>query len=175
MVHLLLIKLQQLKTGSLQSMGSIDNLMDSNRLNIQLLAMIPAVLLVTFGTQLFFRALYSLRSRDIVGLASAKAEMGDLLKKMERCILLASYEEDVFKTHDVDPVMPSLSMTLAPDELGKFVLHMHSYLVLLDLCSPPFPTKACDSIHTGMQDLLMQGQLSTKSQIALLQVCQHVT
>jgi hypothetical protein len=47
---------------------------------------------------------------------------------------------------------------------------MHQYLVILDFCSPPFPAKGCDSIHFSMQDLLMQGQLSTKRQIALLQV-----
>mmetsp|Transcript_7922 Transcript_7922/g.11655 ORF Transcript_7922/g.11655 Transcript_7922/m.11655 type:complete len:221 (-) Transcript_7922:265-927(-) len=166
MVHLLLIQLQQLKTGSLQSMGSIDDLMDSNRLNVQLLATIPAILLVSFGTRLFFRALYSLRSRDIIGLTSAQAEMGDLLRKMERCLLLASYKEDKFEIPGVEP----LSLTLTPDELGEFVLHMHSYLVLLDFCSPPFPTKGCDSIHAGMQDLLMQGQINTKRQIALLQL-----
>jgi len=59
---------------------------------------------------------------------------------------------------------------MQPNELGEFVLYMHSYLVILDYCSPPFPSKACDAIHSGMQELLMQGQLSTKRQIALLQV-----
>lgn len=62
------------------------------------------------------------------------------------------------------------ALTLQPNELGEFVLHMHQYLVILDFCSPPFPAKGCDSIHLSMQDLLMQGQLSTKRQIALLQL-----
>ena len=48
MVRLLLIQVQQLKTGMLQAMGSIDHLMDANRLNVQLLTAIPAFLLVTF-------------------------------------------------------------------------------------------------------------------------------
>lgn len=178
MVRLLLIQVQQLKTGLLQAMGSIDDLMDSNRLNVQLLATIPAILLVTLGTRVFFRALYSLRSRDLIGLPNAKAEMGDLLRKMERCLLLASHAEDVFEPtgalkdgtkSDIIEAMQK-PVVLQPKELGEFLLHMHSYLVILDFCSPPFPTKGCDSIHSALQDLLMQGQLSTKRQIALLQL-----
>ena len=179
MVRLLLIQVQQLKTGLLQAMGRIDDLMDSNRLNVQLLATIPAILLVNFGTRIFFQALYSLRSRDFVGLPNAKAEMGDLLRKMERCLLLASHSEDTFESQanptdksDKSSIesSPQAAVTLQPNELGEFVLHMHQYLVILDFCSPPFPTRGCDSIHFAMQDLLMQGQLSTKRQIALLQV-----
>jgi nuclear-control-of-ATPase protein 2 len=178
MVRLLLIQVQQLKTGLLQAMGRIDDLMDSNRLNVQLLATIPAILLVNFGTRIFFRSLYALRSRDLVGLPNAKSEMSDLLRKMERCLLLASHKEDVFELHDIPKeksaknsmdALPE-TLTLQPNELGEFVLHMHQYLVILDFCSPPFPAKGCDSIHFSMQDLLMQGQLSTKRQIALLQV-----
>ena len=181
MVRLLLIQVQQLKTGLLQAMGSIDDLMDSNRLNVQLLATIPAILLVTFGTRIFFRAMYSLRSRDLIGLPNAKAEMGDLLRKMERCLLLASHKEDIFEFSDdtkekkskvIAASLPPVPVTLQPNELGEFVLHMHSYLVILDYCSPPFPAKGCDAIHSAMQDLLMQGQLSTQRQIALLQVSQ---
>jgi len=176
-----LIQVQQLKTGLLQAMGSIDDLMDSNRLNVQLLATIPAILLVTFGTRIFFRAMYSLRSRDLIGLPNAKAEMGDLLRKMERCLLLASHKEDIFEFSDdtkekkskvIAASLPPVPVTLQPNELGEFVLHMHSYLVILDYCSPPFPAKGCDAIHSAMQDLLMQGQLSTQRQIALLQVSQ---
>lgn len=179
MVRLLLIQVQQLKTGMLQAMGRIDDLMDSNRLNVQLLATIPAILLVNFGTRIFFRTLYSFRSRDFVGLPNAKAEMGDLLRKMERCLLLASHSEDTFES-PANPVeksdkrsiesLPQAAVTLQPNEMGEFLLLMHQYLAILDFCSPPFPAKGCDSIHFAMQDLLMQGQLSTKRQIALLQV-----
>jgi len=178
MVRLLLIQVQQLKTGLLQAMGSIDDLMDANRLNVQLLATIPAVLLVTFGTRFFFAALYSLRSKGLVGLPSAHAEMSDILRKMERCLLLSSHAED--KIIDValgnqerrnhEYAESPMHHLLNPNELGEFVLYMHSYLVILDYCSPPFPAKACNAIHAGMQDLLMQGQLTTKRQIALLQL-----
>lgn len=46
MVRLLLIQIQQLKTDLLVAMGTIDDLVDANRLNVQLLASIPSVLLV---------------------------------------------------------------------------------------------------------------------------------
>ena len=180
MIRLLLIQLQQLKTGSLLALGSIDDLMDSNRLNVQLLATIPAFLLVTFGTRLFFRAMFSFRSRElVVGFSDAKTEMMDLLRKMERCLLLASHKEDVFgspnddsdaSNKDLISANSSSLVKLQANELGEFVLHMHSYLTILDYCSPPFPAKTSDAIHSGMQDLLMQGQLSTQRQIALLQV-----
>ena len=166
MVRLLLIQVQQLKTGLLQAMGSIDDLMDSNRLNVQLLAAIPAFLLVNFGTRLFFRTLYSLRSRDFVGLSNAKSEMADLLRSMERCLLLANHGNDFEQPESTD----SNTMALSANELGEFVLLMHQYLVILDFCSPPLPTKGCDSIHLSLQDLLMQGQLTTKRQLQLMQL-----
>ena len=171
MVRLLLIQVQQLKTGLLQAMGSIDDLVESNRLNVQLLATIPAILLVTFGTKIFFTAMYSFRSRDIVGLPSAHAEMKDLLMKMERCLLLSSHSLDNEEMGSADnQMLIDRSTFMLPNELGEFVLYIHSYLVILDLTSPPFNSKACDSIHSSIQELLMQGQLSTKRQIALLQV-----
>lgn len=180
MVRLLLVQVQQLKVGSLLAMGSMDQLMDSNRLNVQLLATIPAFLLVTFGTRFLYWAMFSVRSKElIVGFADAKAEMGDLLRKMERCLLLASHKKDNFAIlsdlndttkKEVAESISSAPVILQPHELGEFVLHMHSYLTILDYCSPPFPAKGCDAIHTSMQDLLIQGQLSTKRQIALLQV-----
>ena len=65
MVRLLLIQIQQLKTDLLIAMGTIDDLVDANRLNVQLLASIPSVLLVVLGTRLFFIILYSFKSKDI--------------------------------------------------------------------------------------------------------------
>lgn len=51
LVRLLLIQIQQLKAGMLHAMSSIDVLVAANRLNIQILAAIPAVLIVYFGTR----------------------------------------------------------------------------------------------------------------------------
>ena len=50
MVRLLLIQIQQLKTDLLVAMGTIDDLVDANRLNVQLLASILLVLLVGLFT-----------------------------------------------------------------------------------------------------------------------------
>lgn len=179
MVRLLLIQVQQVKAGMLEAMRSIDDLVDSNRLNVQLLAIVPAYLLVSLGTKLFFTALYSLRSREFVGLPDAHSEMSEILSTMERCLLLASRSEDRGESRKIDDtgtskeesdVESTNNVYLQPKELGNFVLLMHSYLVILDYCCPPFASKACDSIHAGMQDLLLQGQVITRQQIALLQV-----
>ncbi len=120
MVRLLLIQVQQMKTGMLQAMGSIDDLMDSNRLNVQLLAVVPAILIVTLGTRLFLSAMYSLRSRNLVGISNAKTELGDLLMKMERDLLLAGHEHDSFASDGYgDYFNYSHTMKLKSDDLGK--------------------------------------------------------
>jgi nuclear control of ATPase protein 2 len=144
LIRLLLVQIQQLKAGLLSAMASIDVLVAANRLNIQLLTAIPAVLLVTFGTRLFLRSLYSLRMKDIRPIQDVHAEMAELLDRMETRLLLGA---------------------LTPVELGEFVLTMHSYLVLLDFCSPPFPGRSCDAIRKSMQDMLQQ---SRDRQAALL-------
>ena len=59
MVTLLLIQVQQMKTGLLQAMESIDSLIDSNRLNIILVSTgVPAILLVTISMRLISEFLF---------------------------------------------------------------------------------------------------------------------
>lgn len=52
--QLMLIQIQQLKADLLQAMDTIDSLVDSNRLNVQLLASIPALLILFYGTRTLF-------------------------------------------------------------------------------------------------------------------------
>ncbi len=121
----------------------------------------------------FIFLLLSVRSKELVGLSTAKVELGDLLRKMERCLLLSnrSREDDnISASKEVKDQSECADNILQPSELGEFILNMHFYLVILDFCSPPFAAKSCDTIHAGLQDLLIQGQLGTKQQIALLQV-----
>lgn len=53
-------------------------------------------------------------------------------------------------------------------ELGEFVLHLHSYLLLLDFSSPAYPTGEADAVHHETQELLRQGGLGVDQQMALL-------
>jgi len=148
MVRLLLIQVQQLKAGLLQAMGSIDDLMDSNRLNVQLLASIPAVLISYYGTRFFFASLYRLRARDITGPRAAHLAMSELLSKMGRCLHLASHYKDRAKggsNHGAES--SSVDTFLQPQELGEFILYSHEYLTILDFCDPVFPKKLSDAIH----------------------------
>jgi len=161
LIRLLLVQIQQLKAGLLKAMGSIDILVDANRMNVQLMAAIPAFLIVTFGTRLFFRFLVSFRTKDMRPTTAVHEEMTEYLNKMERCLLLAG-EDETETSFD------------KPKVLGEYVLHIHSYLVLLDYCSPPFPGFSCDNIQRSLQDLLsLQGKgktIGTDRQLALLRL-----
>ena len=159
LIRLLLVQIQQLKAGLLSAMESIDVLVDANQLNIQLMAAVPAVLLVTLGTRFFVRSLYSLRSKDIRPIGDVHAQMAELLDSMETRLLLANGGNTALSA-------------LTPTELGDFVLDMYTYLVLLDFCSPPFPGRSCESIHKSMQEILCaQGRArGTDRHIALLRL-----
>jgi len=192
MVRLMLIQIQQLKAGLLMAMGSIDELVDANRLNVQLLAAIPAFILVYVVSRVFFVALYSLSSGDLRPTGDVLAEMSDYLVQMERTLLLAGHNQDVHlgvsepssqkedntdenvpgETRNEEPAALSSWVFLEKEELGEFVLTLHSYLLLLDFVGTPFTKKTCNTIHEGLQDLLMQGQLRTSRQIPLLKLIQ---
>ena len=104
------------------------------------------------------------------------AEMSDYLKRVEECLVLSNYQNDASaSTTDFDRVdvhSTKAEACLRPKEMGQLLLILHSYLNLLDYMSPPFPGKICDSIHLSMQNLLMQGEMSTSRQLGLLKVIQ---
>lgn len=167
--QLMLIQIQQLKADLLQAMDQIDNLVDANRLNVQLVASIPAVLILIFGTRALFFAISNWRMKDLRLPKDIHAEMAGYLSSVQQVLVLANHELDA--TTDSN-VIPARRVCLGPKEMGKVVLMLHSYLNLLDYMSPPFPSKQCDSIHQSIQNLLMQGQMSTARQLELLKVIQ---
>ena len=191
MVRLLLVQIQQLKAGGLQALGSIDDLVDKNRLNVQLLAAIPAALLVTFGTRAFFVAVFSFRtgSGRVKQRTEIQEDMNDCLRRIEWRLLMSGQERVGAERGGEDgrggtessvgtgvttgggsrPATP-----LPPDELGEFVLLVHSYLLLLDYASPPVPAKVSDELQTAVQEMVggtKQGEwMSTLRQLRLLGV-----
>ena len=175
--QLMLIQIQQLKTDLLQAMDQIDNLVDANRLNVQLVASIPALLIIIFGTRALFLFWSNIRMKDFRLPRTVHAEMSDYLKRVEECLVLSNYQQDVFKSatnlDGTDMLRSSkVEACLGPKEMGQLLLLLHSYLNLLDYMSPPFPGKTCDSIHQSVQKLLMQGQMGTTRQLGLLKVIQ---
>jgi nuclear-control-of-ATPase protein 2 len=134
--RLLLVQVQQLKAGLLHALDGIDALVAANRLNVQLLAGIPAVLIITLGIRFVLRSIYTFRLKAIRSVRDVHSEMSDYLDEMEKCILVGDAAGS-----DV--------------ALGAFVLDMHSYLVLLDYSSPLMPARLLDGIHKSMQDLLL--------------------
>lgn len=174
--QLMLIQIQQLKTDLLQAMDTIDNLVDSNRLNVQLVASIPAVLILIYGTRALFLFWSNIRMKDFRLPHDVHAEMSDYLKKVEECLVLSNYQLDASAStptmEGADLPIPRAEAYLRPKEMGAFLLLLHTYLNLLDYMSPPFPSKQCDSIQQSVQNLLLQGQMSTSRQLELLKVIQ---
>ena len=82
-------QVQLLKTEGLKAMGAIDDLVDANRLNVQLLASVPAVLLVLYGSRASYALVSVLRTRGLRSMRQVHLEMSDELRRLERCLLLA--------------------------------------------------------------------------------------
>eukprot|EP00980_Cylindrotheca_fusiformis_P021703 scaffold8535_cov132-Cylindrotheca_fusiformis.AAC.11 len=144
-VRLILIQVQQLKVGMLNAAATVDVLLQTNRFNIQLLAIIPAIVIVTVGTKLFFRFLFTVRVKDLRPMKTVHAEMTKYLYELESILLLAD-------TSKKD--LPAIQ-ALNDQELGHFVLSLYDYLVLLDYSSPqPFPNWQCDAIHKAISGFL---------------------
>ena len=161
--QLMLIQIQQLKADLLQAMDTIDVLVDSNRLNVQLIAGIPALLIVIYGTRAAFLFWSNIRMQNFRLPHDVHSEMTDYLKKVEECLVLSNYQ--------LDAKGPARAKAcLNPKEMGELLLLLHSYLNMLDFMSPPFPSKQCNSIHQSVQNLLLQGQMSTARQLDLLKV-----
>jgi nuclear control of ATPase protein 2 len=135
LVRLLLIQVQQLKVGMLSALDTIDLLLKGNRIHFKILAAIPTLLVVTYGTRYFLRALYNIRAKDLRPVRAVHAEMSQYLSKTESILLLSREEE---KIEDA--------------ELGELILNMHRYLILLDFCSPLFG-RHCDHLHNSLQKL----------------------
>lgn len=194
-VRLMLVQVQQLKASLLSAMGSIDDLVDKNRLNVQLLASIPAFILVTFGSKLLYSFIVGLRMKrvTVLPIKNLQGEMTDCLRRIERCLLLSGRggnelgkgDEDLSSDNGEggktaremaeDLNIPdntsskNKTLQLSTDELGEFVLLCHSYLLLLDYATPPISYRTFDSVHQNMQELLLpHGQLSISRQLKLL-------
>jgi len=174
--QLMLIQIQQLKADLLMAMDQIDNLVDANRLNVQLVASIPAVLILFFGARAFYLFWSSARMKDFRLPHDVHADMSDYLKKVEECLVLSNYQLDApgptAMEEGTEVPVARAEACLRPKEMGQLLLLLHSYLTLLDYMSPPFPSKQSDSIHQSVQNLFMQGQMSTTRQLELLKVIQ---
>ena len=150
--QLMLIQIQQLKSDLLQAMDSIDNLIDANRLNVQLVAAIPAVLIIFYGTRALYTLWSNIRMKDFRLPRDVHAEMADYLKKIEECLVLSNYQLDGSSSTSLAGGEPMSSKANAK-ELGHLLLLLHSYLNLLDYMSPPFPGNLCDLIHQSIKSV----------------------
>jgi hypothetical protein len=67
----------------------LSDLVDANRLNAQLLAAGPAVLLLALGSRSFFAVLHMLRTRGLRSMRQVHKQMTRSLQRLERCLVLA--------------------------------------------------------------------------------------
>jgi nuclear-control-of-ATPase protein 2 len=147
LIRLILIQVQQLKVGMLHAADTVDVLLQANRFNFQLLAIIPAIVIVTVGTKVFFRFLFTLRVKDLRPMSSVHAEMTEYLNGLESVLLLA--DKNSGNKDD------AANQVLTHREMGEFVLTLYDYLVLLDYSSPqPFPSWQSDRIHQSIVEFL---------------------
>jgi nuclear-control-of-ATPase protein 2 len=173
LVRLMLIQVQQLKVGMLDAAETIDVLFQSNRLNMQLLAIIPAIVIVGVGTKLLTRFLFTVRVKDLRPMSSVHAEMTEYLNELEYILLLSN------RTPDQERATPA-SEVLQDHQLAEFALTLYDYLVLLDYSSPqPFPNWQCDAIHQSIAEFFGRNgsinRLTLNDQIRLLDLvkCKH--
>lgn len=163
LIRLILIQVQQLKVGMLHAADTVDVLLQTNRFNIQLLAIIPAIVIVSLGTKVFFRSLYTLRHKDLRPMRVVHSEMAGYLNQLESILLLADDQEAAENQRRRGDNRPLVALeALSHRELGEFVLNLYDYLVLLDYSSPtPFPSWQCDGIHQSIVEFLgPKGSLS---------------
>jgi nuclear-control-of-ATPase protein 2 len=161
LIRLILIQVQQLKVGLLTALESIDLLLQANKLNIQILGIIPAILIIIYGTKFGIRSLYNLRAKDLRPISVVHSEMTEYLNELESVMLLADRVNG-------EPARISLN----DRELGEFSLTMYNYLILLDYSSAVFPAWKCDAIHKSMQEFLGSGgsfkRLNVEDQVKLV-------
>ncbi len=173
LIRLILIQVQQLKVGMLHAADTVDVLLKTNRFNIQLLAIIPAFIIVTVGTKVFFRFLFTLRHKDLRPMSSVHGEMMGYLNQLESILLLADDQDHKKRKGEVSMTAQE---ALSNEELGEFVLNLYDYLVLLDYSSPqPFPNWQCDGIHQSMVEFLgPKGSLSRMGLQDQVRLVDHV-
>jgi hypothetical protein len=166
LARLMLIQVQQLKVSMLDAAETIDVLFESNKINMQLMALIPAFGVFYVGAKIFVRFLFSIRAKDLRPITSVHAEMTDYLNELESNIILrkggggGQEKGAIIQQFDDSNGTKSTSLAMSGEEeetqqLGEFALTLYNYLLLLDQGSPqPFSNRQCDVIHRSLTTFL---------------------
>jgi len=88
-VRMLLIQIQFIKKELLVAMEAIDDLFNANKVNLQFLAVIPAIFSTYFLYRLSVIVVASVMSRRISSTAGAHASLRKILRDVERLLILA--------------------------------------------------------------------------------------
>ncbi len=155
LARLMLIQVQQLKVSMLDAAETIDVLFQSNKINMQLLAVIPAVGIFFVGAKVFVRFLFSVRAKDLRPITSVHADMTDYLNQLESNIILSKGVVASNSSNSSDSKSIADDVEEKQKQLGEFALTLYNYLLLLDYSSPqPFSSRQCDVIHQSLTTFL---------------------
>ncbi|KAL3902850.1 MAG: hypothetical protein SGILL_010673, partial [Bacillariaceae sp.] len=121
LVRLMLIQVQQLKVGMLDAAETIDILYQSNRFNLQLLAVIPAIVIVAVGSRFVTRFLFTVRVKDLRPMSSVHAEMSEYLNELESILLLTDRTPEQERTMLASDIMDER-------QTAEFALTLYDYL-----------------------------------------------
>lgn len=172
--RLVLIQLQFLKKELLVSMQAIDELFNANQVNLQLLAVAPAVLAV-IALQVLARLLSSAikastRGRGMESAAGVHRDLRNAMREMERALVLSRANQH---RHILDAVPPLTTSTAAPataefnkgsgtstrgdslttEEWGRILSLLHRLQLILVVHSSNFETSTLEQLQEDLRDL----------------------
>ena len=125
--------------------------MQGNQIHFQILAAIPSVLIAYYGTKLFVRFLYNIRSKDLRPLNAAHTEMTTYLNQLECLVLLLSSSRSTAHKDKHNNEINSNDSAI----LGEALLYIHRYKILLDFSSWSIPSRVSEDINRSLQQLLV--------------------
>ena len=98
-VRMLLIQIQFIKKELLVAMEAIDDLFNANKVNLQILAVIPALFSTYFLYRFCLYVVATVMSRRISSTAGAHANLRKILRDVERLLILAPRPKVVGESH----------------------------------------------------------------------------
>jgi len=141
LVRMMLVQVQQLKVGLVSALETIDVLIQGNKIHFQILAIIPAIWMATYGSRFVIRLLSSVRSTDVRPFRSVHGEMTECLDNLQSLFLrIAACQAS-------QPTIPDL-------QLGELHLYVYRYLTLLEYGRALFPDRECDQVRSALQELV---------------------
>mmetsp|Transcript_77207 Transcript_77207/g.221936 ORF Transcript_77207/g.221936 Transcript_77207/m.221936 type:complete len:202 (+) Transcript_77207:976-1581(+) len=171
---------------ALKAFGAIDEMVDENKLNSQILAAVPAFMLVYLTSRVGFSVVFFFRSRKISDSRTVYSRCTEYLADMERLLITGHGDATAITAPTKDAVVDANASLVSAgagqwttgfvgvDAMGELILLMHKFTTLLEKAY--FHVPLLSSRHAAQDNrrflrrLLAQGELSTTQQLQMLQI-----